>query len=266
MRILIVGAGPTGTALSLLLARRGVHVVLLDREVNFDRVFRGEALMPSGVEAIAQMGLRDEFARLPQRTVECMEFYVEGARIIRAEWPEIKAANAVHIVSQPALIEMLTSAAAGYPTFEMRLGALVRDVEVTDDGVELRVQRADAEETLHGDVVVSADGRASSFGRVLASKSNGCRFLLMWHGSPCRYRRASRKTPASRPSAGAAGRWVFILRGTGNFDSVLMYRRVPPVLAGRRRAKMPCLMKPGRLWASRTRPSFASGRMKSPSR
>lgn len=53
MRVLIVGAGPTGVALSLLLARRGIHVVLLDREGNFERVFRGEALMPSGVEAIA---------------------------------------------------------------------------------------------------------------------------------------------------------------------------------------------------------------------
>jgi 2-polyprenyl-6-methoxyphenol hydroxylase-like FAD-dependent oxidoreductase len=161
MRVLIVGAGPTGAALSLLLARRGIHVVLLDREVNFERVFRGEALMPSGVEAIAQMGLRDEFTRLPQRTVECMEFYVEGTRIIRAEWPEIKAANAVHIVSQPALIEMLTSAAGGYPTFEMRLGALVRDVKVTDDGVDLNVRYADSEETLHGDFVIGADGRAS---------------------------------------------------------------------------------------------------------
>ena len=58
MRVLIVGAGPTGAALSLLLARRGVDFVLLDREVNFERVFRGEALIPSGVQAVTQTDRR----------------------------------------------------------------------------------------------------------------------------------------------------------------------------------------------------------------
>lgn len=161
MRILIVGAGPTGAALSLLLARRGAEVVLLEREDDLDRVFRGEALMPSGVEAIAQMGLRETFARLPQRKIECMEFHVEGARMFRADWPEVAGANAIHVVSQLALIGMLTRAAAEYPAFELRLGAAVRNVEVADDGVKLHVRYADKEEILHGNFVVGADGRAS---------------------------------------------------------------------------------------------------------
>ena len=56
-RIVIVGAGPTGTALSYLLARRGIEVVLLERETDFDRLFRGEGMMPCGIDALAQMGL-----------------------------------------------------------------------------------------------------------------------------------------------------------------------------------------------------------------
>jgi 2-polyprenyl-6-methoxyphenol hydroxylase-like FAD-dependent oxidoreductase len=80
MRVLISGAGPTGCALAYLLARRGLDVVLLERETTFDRVFRGEALMPSGVDAIAQMGLQEPFRQLPQRQVECMELFVEGDR------------------------------------------------------------------------------------------------------------------------------------------------------------------------------------------
>ncbi len=161
MRILIVGAGPTGAALSFLLARRGIEVVLLEREVGFDRVFRGEALMPSGVEAIEQMGLREQFERLPKRVVGCMEFYVDGTRVVRANWPEVAGPNAVHVVSQPALLEMLTRAAAVHPGFELRMGSLVRHVEVTGDGVKLLVQCSGAEHELRGDFVVGADGRSS---------------------------------------------------------------------------------------------------------
>jgi 2-polyprenyl-6-methoxyphenol hydroxylase-like FAD-dependent oxidoreductase len=54
MRV-IVGAGPCGTALALLLARRGFDVIVLEQENRFDRVFRGEALMPGDVGVIAQM-------------------------------------------------------------------------------------------------------------------------------------------------------------------------------------------------------------------
>jgi len=161
MRALIVGAGPTGTALSFLLARRGIEVVLLEREDGLDRVFRGEALMPSGVDAITQMGLSEAFDRLPQRRVECMEFFVEGARIIRADWPEVTGRNAACLVSQPALLEMLVESARQHHTFELRLGTTVRDRRVTVDGIELDLQSRSGSETVTGDVVVGADGRGS---------------------------------------------------------------------------------------------------------
>ena len=57
MHVLIVGAGPAGVASALLLVQRGIEVTLIERERGFDRVFRGEGLMPSGVDALYQMGL-----------------------------------------------------------------------------------------------------------------------------------------------------------------------------------------------------------------
>jgi 2-polyprenyl-6-methoxyphenol hydroxylase-like FAD-dependent oxidoreductase len=57
--IVVVGAGPAGAALSLLLARRGIAVTLVERERDFARAFRGEALMPTGLDALGAMGLRD---------------------------------------------------------------------------------------------------------------------------------------------------------------------------------------------------------------
>lgn len=57
----IVGAGPAGAALGLLLARASQSVTLIEQERDFARVFRGEGLMPSGIEALHQMGLGTDF-------------------------------------------------------------------------------------------------------------------------------------------------------------------------------------------------------------
>ncbi|MGL5075331.1 MAG: FAD-dependent oxidoreductase, partial [Waterburya sp.] len=56
-QIVIVGAGPTGLTLAMLLARHGINVKLIEASRSFRRTFRGEGLMPSGLEAIEQMGL-----------------------------------------------------------------------------------------------------------------------------------------------------------------------------------------------------------------
>ncbi|MEL6131421.1 MAG: FAD-dependent oxidoreductase, partial [Cyanobacteria bacterium J06628_4] len=50
MNVIIVGAGPAGVSLALLLARAGIQVTLLEQETTFKRVFRGEGLMPAGMD------------------------------------------------------------------------------------------------------------------------------------------------------------------------------------------------------------------------
>ena len=55
-QIIIVGAGPTGATLALLLAQRGIAVTLVEAARSFRRLFRGEALMPSGLAAFNANG------------------------------------------------------------------------------------------------------------------------------------------------------------------------------------------------------------------
>ena len=80
-RVVVVGAGPAGAALAYLLARRGIGITLLERHTDFAREFRGEALMPSGVDAFVQMGLGAQFDGLPQTHVRRLEVY-RGARCL----------------------------------------------------------------------------------------------------------------------------------------------------------------------------------------
>jgi 2-polyprenyl-6-methoxyphenol hydroxylase-like FAD-dependent oxidoreductase len=60
----IVGAGPAGVVLAVLLARQGVSVTLLEAHEDFERDFRGDALQPAALDVIGQMGLAERLLDL----------------------------------------------------------------------------------------------------------------------------------------------------------------------------------------------------------
>jgi 2-polyprenyl-6-methoxyphenol hydroxylase-like FAD-dependent oxidoreductase len=158
MHVAIVGAGPAGAALGCLLARAGGEVTLLERQTDFAREFRGEVLMPSGLDAIRQMGLSRALDALPQTPVERLALY-QGARPL-FDLP--LGAGGPRLVSQPALLEMLVAEAGKLPGFSLERGFTVRDL-LTRDGVVVGV-RGDADDgprEVAADWVIGADGRAS---------------------------------------------------------------------------------------------------------
>src|SRR5690348_7038706 len=66
----VVGGGPGGAMLALLLARQGVDVTLLERQADFDRDFRGDSLQIAVLELLDELGLLDRLLELPHRKTE----------------------------------------------------------------------------------------------------------------------------------------------------------------------------------------------------
>src|SRR2546428_347800 len=155
------GAEPAGAALSYLLARRGIAVTLLERHTDFAREFRGEALMPSGVDAFVQMGLGAQLDGLPQTHVRRLEVY-RGARCLLRVSISDFGSEGPRIVSQPAILEMLVAEAERFPTFRLERGTTVRDL-VRESGrvVGVRTESSAGSHEIRGDLVIGADGRAS---------------------------------------------------------------------------------------------------------
>ncbi len=158
-QIVIIGAGPTGLTLAMLLAQRGIAVKLIEASRSFRRIFRGEALMPSGVAAIEQMGLSDVVSKIPHRAIDAWEFYIENRPVFRVDEPMESDGQPCTLVSQPALLEAVLEKANECENFEFIQGTAVRDLLRQNERVS-GVRLSDGQEII-ADLVIGADGRNS---------------------------------------------------------------------------------------------------------
>ena len=186
--IIVVGAGPAGAATAFLLAQRGIQVTLLDQEPTFERVFRGEGLMPSGIDALYQMGLSGCFERIPSRALDAWDFYVDRQRRMRVPEPKHdQMERAPRIVSQSALLQLIVEQTQHQPSFRFLPGWQVRALIQTEAGVAgVRATHQNQEHDFRGDLVIAADGRYSRL-RKLASLSleyAQTQFDVLWFKLP----------------------------------------------------------------------------------
>ena len=66
----VVGCGPAGAMLGLLLARAGVEVVVLEKYADFFRDFRGDTIHASTLQVLDELDLLAGFEQLPQQHTE----------------------------------------------------------------------------------------------------------------------------------------------------------------------------------------------------
>src|SRR3974390_1844143 len=65
----IVGGGPAGVMLGYLLARKGVRVTVLEKHKDFNRDFRGDTVHPSTLEVLHELGILEDFLRVPHQKI-----------------------------------------------------------------------------------------------------------------------------------------------------------------------------------------------------
>jgi 2-polyprenyl-6-methoxyphenol hydroxylase-like FAD-dependent oxidoreductase len=123
----VVGGGPAGMVLGLLLARAGVEVTVLEKHADFLRDFRGDTVHSSTLTLLDELGLGERFAAIPHRLLDRMQGQLDTGTVQIADLRRLPGAHPhIALVPQWDFLDLLADAAAEEPTF-----TLVRNAEVT---------------------------------------------------------------------------------------------------------------------------------------
>ena len=158
-QIVIVGAGPTGAVMALLLLRNGIKVKLIEAARDFERLFRGEGLMPSGLNALEQIGLLKTLSDIPHQTIDAWDFLLSHKSLFRVAEPIETKGRQCTTVSQPHLLTEIVKEAKTYPEFEFIQGEPVRDI-LRASGRVCGVKLSSGVK-IAADLVIAGDGRNS---------------------------------------------------------------------------------------------------------
>src|SRR5918911_573895 len=133
-RCCIAGGGPAGMMLGFLLARAGVEVVVLEKHNDFLRDFRGDTIHPSTLEVMHELGLLDEFLKLPHENLQQVAGQIGNERVVVADFSHLPVTcRFIAFMPQWDFLNFLAEHGARYPTFTLRMQAEVTDL-VSDDG------------------------------------------------------------------------------------------------------------------------------------
>lgn len=159
----VVGGGPAGAVLALLLARGGVPVTLLEAHEDFDRDFRGDTLHPSVLELMDEIGLAERLHQLPHSKIHTGTIITDEGPTVLADFRSLGTRFPyIMMLPQKDFIAFVVEEAKRFPTFELKMGARVEGL-IEESGVVrgVRYEDNDGEHQLRAALTVGADGRGS---------------------------------------------------------------------------------------------------------
>src|SRR5215218_9332901 len=120
----VVGGGPAGMVLGLLLARAGVDVTVLEKHGDFLRDFRGDTVHPSTLRLLDELALADKFLELPHQKVTRLGVTLDDGTYVLADFSRLPGKFPfVAFVPQWDFLDFLADRARRYPNFQLRMNA-----------------------------------------------------------------------------------------------------------------------------------------------
>ena len=159
----VVGGGPAGMMLGYLLARRGVEVTVLEKHEDFFRDFRGDTVHPSTLELLRELGLLDEFLKLPHQQVESVGVAIGDSTFTVADFRHVPThCKFVALMPQWDFLNFISDRAKRLSAFQLLMQHEAVDLLRDGERISGVVARNDGREVeIRADLVVGCDGRHS---------------------------------------------------------------------------------------------------------
>lgn len=186
--VAIAGGGPAGMMAGLILARCGVEVTVFEKHADFLRDFRGNAVHPSTLTLLDELGLFERFDAIPHSRLTSMEVPFGDTMVTPVDFGRLHVAHPyVAMVPQWDFLSLLAAAGAEEPRFHLRMstevtGLLFEGSRVV--GVTYRGPDGDGE--LRAELTIAADGRTSLLRADAALVPHDYRCPSTCGGSGCR--------------------------------------------------------------------------------
>jgi len=173
--VAISGGGPAGVMLGLLLARRGVEVVVLEKHADFLRDFRGDTVHPSTQVILDQLGLLAEFDGIVRGRMSAIDVRTTEGPLVHQPLAEVDRRHPFHEIAlapQWDLLDLLVRHARTLPTFTLLMEAETVGVLRRPDGAVrgLRYRRDGVEHELPAVLTVAAEGRGTGIRDAIGSR------------------------------------------------------------------------------------------------
>ena len=163
-RCCIAGGGPAGMMLGFLLARAGVDVVVLEKHADFFRDFRGDTVHPSTLENMYELGLLDEFLKVPHQKLERLSMQVGDEKLSIIDLTHLPShCKFIALMPQWDFLNFLAAHGKSYKTFDLHMNT--EAIELIEENGRVAGVRAKTPEgtlSIRADLVVGCDGRHST--------------------------------------------------------------------------------------------------------
>jgi 3-(3-hydroxy-phenyl)propionate hydroxylase len=187
---IVVGAGPVGCTAALLLADRGIPVILIERHPDPHPLPRAVHLDDEVARTLHRIGVSDAFlaGSRPGRGLRLLDAHhrvmAEFGRDIEATDNGFPGANMFH---QPDLEALLLDRVDQHPLIDLHHGVEVSAIDGVDGSltappVRVHTRRVadEAAETFTGSLVLGCDGANSTVRRLLGVCMQDLRFTERW--------------------------------------------------------------------------------------
>ncbi|MGC1642314.1 MAG: FAD-dependent oxidoreductase [Pseudolabrys sp.] len=180
----IAGGGPAGMTLGFLLARAGVSVIVIEKHADFLRDFRGDTVHPSTLEMMYELGLLDEFLKLPHSVVKQISLQIGKDRVIVGHFEHLPVhCKFIALMPQWDFLNFIADRGRRYQTFDLRMQTEAIDlIEENGRVAGVRAKSPEGELEIRAELIVGCDSRHSTIRTKAGLKSDdyGAPMDVMW--------------------------------------------------------------------------------------